>query len=201
MIRKLLRLFIVYPYARWLSFRKRLLVHHPEVWEQELSPFVLLANHAAFLDSIYLIHAVPHSFTICGARPKYFARWYWRVLMWLLQIIKVEHRQTYLEDCQRLLQENKPLLIYPEMKRNKEAMGPFNIWAAEVALANRVPVIPAYIYGTTQGQQGPVQVVFGQPYLPDADLDPETLTQDFRARIQELADSIHPPHNEGTPSV
>ncbi|TNE50262.1 MAG: 1-acyl-sn-glycerol-3-phosphate acyltransferase [Deltaproteobacteria bacterium] len=201
MIRKLLRFLIVHPYARWLSFRKQLLVHHPEVWEELSSPFILLANHAAFLDSIYLIRAVPQSFTICGARPKYFARWYWRVLMWLLQIIKVEHRKTYVEDCQRLLQENKPLLIYPEMKRNKEAMGPFKTWAAEVALANHVPVIPAYIYGTTQGQEGPIQIVFGQPYLPDASLDPESLTQDFRSKIQSLADSIHKPHSKGASSV
>lgn len=190
MIHKLLRYLIVYPYARWLSFRKNLTIHNSHVWEELSPPYVLLANHAAFLDSIYLIRATPHTFTICGARPKYFSRWYWRTLMWLLQIIKVEHRPTYLDDCQRLLQQGTPILIYPEMQRNKESMGPFKTWAAEVALRQPVTLIPAYIYGTTKGQRGPIQVIFGEPFQANPNQDPESLTQDFRQRIQHLADSL-----------
>ena len=55
------------------------------------------------------------------------------------------------------------------MGRNLEGLGKFKSWAAEVAIAQQVPVVPCYLYGTTRGQFGPKQLIIGEPKLPHED--------------------------------
>jgi 1-acyl-sn-glycerol-3-phosphate acyltransferase len=50
---------------------------------------ILIANHAAWVDSVLFIAAVRPRFTVCGAKPRYFETAPRRMLMALLNILPV----------------------------------------------------------------------------------------------------------------
>ncbi|MEM7353443.1 MAG: 1-acyl-sn-glycerol-3-phosphate acyltransferase [Acidobacteriota bacterium] len=149
---------------------------------------ILACNHAAFIDSVYLILAARTRFTICGAKPRLFRNTLFRFAMALANILKVESREQFLGDTAALLAAGETLLIYPEMGRNTAALGEFKTWAAEVALANRVPILPCYLYGTTAGQGGPPRLYVGAPIEPRGDA--EDLTAGLRRAILDLAPAV-----------
>lgn len=148
-------------------------------------PLILAANHAAFVDSIYLIVALRPRFTICGAKPRLFRTPVRRALMALANILRVEEHDRYLADCRQLLAAGEMLLIYPEMGRSPDGLGPFQTWAAEVALENEAALLPCYLYGTTRGQTGPVRLIVGGEIEPSG--SPEDLTHRLRDAIAALA--------------
>jgi len=145
---------------------------------------MLICNHAAFVDSIYLIAAVRPRFVICGAKPKYFEKKIMRFLLRTANILKVESETQFKRECSDLLKSGHIILIYPEMGRNPEKMGPFKQWAAEVALNDGVTVIPCYLYGTTAGQGGAKRLFAGPGLTPSGDA--ATLTKVFRKSIETL---------------
>jgi 1-acyl-sn-glycerol-3-phosphate acyltransferase len=145
---------------------------------------ILICNHAAFVDSIYLITAIKPGFVICGAKPKYFEKRIMRFLLYTANILKVESEGQFKKDCIDLLASKNTLLIYPEMGRNKEKMGPFKRWAAEVALEAAVDVIPCYLYGTTAGDTGAKQLFVGPSIVPEGNA--MDLTRQFRESIEAL---------------
>jgi 1-acyl-sn-glycerol-3-phosphate acyltransferase len=168
--------------TRWFKgFR----VEHADRLPRTRRPMILAANHAALTDSYYLILAARPRFVICGARPAYFSTAPRRALMAIGNILRVESRDQFLADCSELLAAGEMLLIYPEMGRNVSGMGGFSSWAAEVALRNRVPVLPCYLYGTTEGHHGPPRLIVGEAIAPEG--DPESLTRTLRRAIGELA--------------
>jgi 1-acyl-sn-glycerol-3-phosphate acyltransferase len=148
-------------------------------------PLILACNHAAFVDSVYLIVAVPARFTICGARPTLFRTATLRAAMALANILKVEDHDQFRADTAALLAAGETLLIYPEMGRNASGLGDFKPWAAEVALAAGVPLLPCYLYGTTRGHVGPPKLVVGEELAPEGDAD--ALTRRLRRAILALA--------------
>ncbi len=148
---------------------------------------ILACNHAAFIDSVYLILAARSRFTICGAKPRLFRSAALRTVMALANILKVESREQFLVDTGRLLAAGETLLIYPEMGRFAEGLGEFKTWAAETALANGVPLLPCYLYGTTHGHEGPPRLIVGEE-LP-AEGDAGSLTDHLRQAIIALAPS------------
>jgi 1-acyl-sn-glycerol-3-phosphate acyltransferase len=120
---------------------------------------ILIANHAAWVDSVLFIAAVRPRFTVCGAKPRYFETAPRRMLMALLNILPVRDRDEFVADCTSLLAKDEIVLIYPEMGRN---VGEFRTWAAEVALASGAPILPCYVGGTTR-------LIVGQELLPAGD--------------------------------
>jgi 1-acyl-sn-glycerol-3-phosphate acyltransferase len=159
-------------------------IHGREHLPGKRTACILIANHAAFVDSVYFISAVRPRFAICGAKPKYFRKWPVRQLFQIANILKVESREQFLRDCGLLLRSGEVILIYPEMGRNPDGIGPFETWAAEVALAEKVKAVPCYLYGTTNGQFGKKQLIAGPPIPPQG--DPETLTRTYREAILAL---------------
>ncbi len=153
-------------------------------------PLILACNHAAFIDSVYLILAVPSRFTICGAKPRLFRSGPLRFAMALANILKVENHDQFLADTRQLLAAGETLLIYPEMGRFPDQLGEFQTLAAEVALGSRTPLLPCYLYGTTQGQAGPPRLIVGEPVAPDGDA--EGLTERLRSAILALAPTSSP---------
>ncbi len=147
-------------------------------------PLILTSNHAAFVDSVYLIVAVPCRFTICGAKPRLFRSAPLRFAMALANILKVESHEGFLRDTTALLAAGETILVYPEMGRNPDGPGEFKTWAAETALASGVPLLPCYLYGTTRGHAGPPCLVVGEELSPEG--DPETLTRRLRRAILAL---------------
>lgn len=158
---------------------------------------ILVANHAAFIDSVVFILALGPRFTVCGAKPRLFRNARLRALMALANILKVDGKERYLRDCATLLAAGEILLIYPEMGRFPDGLGEFQTWAAEVALAAGVPILPCYVAGTTRGQQGPPRLMVGHGMEPVGDA--HSLTTALRRAILALAPDGSAP--EGRPIV
>ncbi len=148
-------------------------------------PLILTCNHAAFIDSVYLIVAVRSRFTICGAKPRLFRSAVLRAVMALANILKVESREQFLAETSALLAAGETLLIYPEMGRFPDALGDFKTWAAEVALASSVPLLPCYLHGTTRGHRGSPKLIIGEELAPEGAA--EALTDRLRRAILALA--------------
>lgn len=147
-------------------------------------PAIIICNHAAFIDSVYMIAAIWPRFTICGAKPKYFKKRILRFIFRTANILRVESEKQFIQDCQMLLRLGDILLIYPEMGRNAAGMGPFKDWAAKVALQAEVPVIPCYLYGTTDGEEGSIRLFVGEEWMPAG--KPDSVTEEFRKAIEHL---------------
>jgi len=147
-------------------------------------PLIVACNHAAFVDSVYLILALKPRFTVCGAKPRLFRNARLRGLMALANILKVEGKEQFLRDGSELLGAGEILLIYPEMGRNPSGLGDFESWAAELALENRVPVLPCYLYGTTRGHRGAPRLRVGMELEPAG--DPTAFTDRIRRAIAAL---------------
>ena len=180
-LRRLLKGLLKLPFHLFKGFR----VEGSERLPRRRRSLILACNHAAFIDSVYLILAVPARFTICGAKPRLFRSAGLRTAMKLANILKVENREQFLADTATLLEAGETLLIYPEMGRFPEGLGEFQTLAAETALANRTPVLPTYLHGTTRGHHGPPRLVVGEELLPEGDA--ESFTQRLRQAILALA--------------
>ncbi len=146
---------------------------------------ILACNHAAFVDSVYLILAIRPRFTVCGAKPRLFRSAGLRALMTFANILRVDSHEQFLADCGTLLAAGEILLIYPEMGRYPGGLGDFQPWAVEVALASAAPILPCYLYGTTRGHRGPPRLFVGEEVEPGG--DPESLTRVLRQAIVELS--------------
>ncbi len=179
-LRAILRLLLKGPVYLLKGFR----VEHGERLPRQRSAMILACNHAAFIDSVYLILAAPSRFTICGAKPRLFRSALRRFAMALANILKVESREQFLADTGVLLAAGETLLIYPEMGRFPDALGEFKTWAAEVAIANQAPMLPCYLYGTTRGHHGAPRLVVGEALPPTGTAD--QLTRRLREAIEAL---------------
>ena len=165
-----------------LSLTGRFSVAGKEYLPKRRRACMLIANHAAFIDSLYIIAALRPRFTICGAKPKYFKHPLVRILFRTANILKVSDRDQFIQDCRTLLAAGEIILIYPEMGRNYDSMGEFSTWAAEVALHAGAEVIPLYIYGTARDDEKDSVVLAAGPAISPSGT-PESLTAAFREAI------------------
>ncbi len=147
-------------------------------------PAMIICNHAAFIDSVYLVAAMRPRFVICGAKPRYFEKKAMRFVMKTATIMKIESEAQFIGECTRLLRSGEPVLVYPEMGRYPEGMGPFKTWAAKAAIAAGAVAVPCYLWGTTKGQSGPKRLFVGAPIPPSG--SPESLTQVYRRAVEGL---------------
>jgi 1-acyl-sn-glycerol-3-phosphate acyltransferase len=157
------------PLLRAAFFLRGFRVEGAERLPRRRRRLIVIANHAAWIDSLYFLAAVRPRFTVCGAKPRYFATMGRRALMATLNILPVSDHQTFVADCTALLAANEITLIYPEMGRNAEGIGQFLTWAADVALASNAAILPCYIHGTTRGHTGPARLIVGHEIEPDGD--------------------------------
>ena len=104
--------------------------------------------------------------------------------MRLINVLPVEGKEKFLKDCRSLLRAGETLLIYPEMGRFPDGLGPFQTWAAHVAIENQVTLRTCYLYGTTKGHHGHPKLVVGPELEPRG--NPETLTDRLRKEILTL---------------
>ena len=191
-LRRLLRLLLKMSFGVVKGFR----VEGADRLPRHRQPLIVACNHAAFIDSVYLIMALKERFTICGAKPRLFSSPVLRFAMALANILRVESRAQYLSDTAALLAAGERLLIYPEMGRFPDGLGEFKTWAAEVAIANRVPLLPCYLHGTTRGHSGPPRLIVGE--LLPGEGEAGALTAQLRRAILALAPSPAAATREGT---
>ena len=180
-LRGVLRFLLKGPFVALKGFR----VEGAERLPRRRRPMILTCNHAAFIDSVYLILAVRSRFTICGAKSRLFRSAGLRAVMALANILKVEDREQFMADTGTLIAAGETLLIYPEMGRFPDGLGDFETWAAEVALENQAPLLPCYLYGTTRGHSGPPRLMVGEELAPEGDAG--ALTDRLRREILALA--------------
>jgi len=157
------------PLLRAAFFLRGFRVEGAERLPRQRRRLIVVANHAAWIDSLYFLAAVRPRFIVCGAKPRYFATAWRRALMATLNILPVRDHQTFVADCVALLAANEITLIYPEMGRNPEGIGEFLTWAADVALASNAAILPCYIHGTTRGHAGPPRLIVGHEIEPGGD--------------------------------
>lgn len=178
-----------------VAFRltRRFRVEGAEHLPRRRGGMILTSNHAAWIDTVYWIVAVRPRFTVCGARPSYFATGARRALMALANIEEVVDEESFRRSTAELLAAGETLLVYPEMGRNAERMGEFRTWAAQAAIENGVPLLPAHLSGTgmkaKSGGSRRVTLRVGPPIpaLGGPDDDPTELTARLRRAIEGLA--------------
>ena len=155
-------------------------------------PMIVVSNHASRSDSFFFVHAATRRLAICGARPAWFSSPLRRWLMRWLGVRRVDGRAPFLDDCEALLAEGRLLLLYPEMKTNRDGMGAFSTWAAELALRSGAPVLPCCIHGTGRNQTGRVHLVVGEARSYGPPQTPGSLTEALRAEIVALRARVAP---------
>ncbi len=85
LIRFFLKL-IIKPYLLFCGFR----IEGKEKLPQKRSPLIIICNHAALVDTVYLIAAIKPRITICGAKNRFFSNSLLSLLMRIANIIKAE---------------------------------------------------------------------------------------------------------------
>lgn len=171
------------PLARASGFR----VHHPER-VPPVGPWIVCCNHAAFIDTVWLHLGLPVDLAVFGGHPRLFRTRSRRALMALGNVRRVDDEAGFSRAIARRLDAGRPALVYPEGGRNPAGLGPFQSWAATASLAHRAPLVPSYLWGTSEGQPGPVGLFVGHPLHPlQSSDDPESLTGRLRGAIEALA--------------
>jgi 1-acyl-sn-glycerol-3-phosphate acyltransferase len=178
--RRLLKLLLALPMRALTGFT----VVGAERLPRDRRPLILACNHAALVDTVFMALAVRPRFTVCGAKPRYFRSAVLRTVMAVANILPVDGKESFLEDCHRLLVAGETLLIYPEMGRNPDGLGEFSTWVAEVALRDRVPILPCHLHGTAPGQDDRPRLVVGTELTPRGGA--RELTERLRSAIASL---------------
>lgn len=172
---------------------RRLVVEGRYFLPRRCRSMVLVCNHASLLDTYVLMCVIRPHFTVCGAKPKYFATPLRRFAAAVINVMKVDDQQQFLRDCTALLNRGEMLLIYPEMGRYPQGMAKFKTWAAEVVLHNNVSVVPCHITGTGRDPSRRIRLRVGPSFTPRGDRI--QVTRELRHRIAVLADP--PTHAPG----
>jgi 1-acyl-sn-glycerol-3-phosphate acyltransferase len=160
----------------------RLMVQGLENLPPAGNPYVLVVNHASYLDGIVLVAALPDPLSFVAKREleDYFiSRRYLRSIG--TQFVERFDLQRGLEDTERLLallRSGKPLGFFPEGTfRRMPGLLPFRMGAFVVAAQAGVPVIPVTLRGTRSilreghwlPRRGTLSVKIGAPIAPHAD--------------------------------
>ena len=165
-----------------LSWRVRLL------GAQNLPPkgtaCIFTCNHPALIDSFWLQLKLRRRLAICGAKPKYYTTPLRRGVLGMANIRRIGGRQEFLITAGRLLGAGKTLLVYPEMGRYPDGLGPFQPWVSELSIQHNTPLIPCYLAGTGARDNRRLTLVIGEMLPPEG--SPEFLTERLRVRIDNL---------------
>ena len=142
-------------------------------------PFVLVANHASYLDGIVLVAALPVP-VVFVAKRELLDRVFARVLLVRLGAVFVERfaLPESVRDAERLeaaLREERALAFFPEGTFVRApGLRPFRLGAFAAAVATGAPVAPVAIRGTRfvlpdgrwAPRRGAIDVAIGEPLRP-----------------------------------
>jgi acyl carrier protein len=146
-------------------------------------PFVLVANHASYLDGLVLLAALPVPVAFVAKRELR-DRPFARVPLERLGAVFVERfaLRESVQDAARLeaaLREGQALAYFPEGTFVRApGLRAFRLGAFAAAAGAGAPVLPASIRGTRfvlpdgrwAPRRGPIEVVFGEPVMPNSAL-------------------------------
>lgn len=144
-----------------LYFRRVILIDHRKVPEER--PVILAPNHQnSFFDAMMSAIFVPQRFTFLARADVFRHRWF-RKVMYLVSCLpayrttdgfaKVRNNESTFQQCQRLLDEDESLLIFPEGNQDYGyELRPLKKGLARIALeythrtGDNVPVIPVGLH-------------------------------------------------------
>ncbi|GAA4414733.1 hypothetical protein GCM10023169_00370 [Georgenia halophila] len=163
-------------------------------------PFVVVANHSSHLDTAVMVSSLPRDVTghlAVGAAADYFyAKWWKKVATSVFFNTYPIHRNAGAARrgrkglTQRLVNEDVPVLIFPEGTRSRDGrMRPFKPGAAAICVARNAPCVPIALLGAYDamppGRSWPVdgrprvRMLVGRPMRPR----PGEKTREFNDRI------------------
>jgi 1-acyl-sn-glycerol-3-phosphate acyltransferase len=157
----------------------RLLVHGLENLPPPGTPYVLVVNHASYLDGIALVSALPEPLTFVAKREleDYFiSHTYLRSIG--AQFVERFDLQQGLADTEKLLAllgNGQALAFFPEGTfRRMPGLLPFRMGAFVVAAQARVPIVPVTLRGTRSilreghwlPRRGTLNFIIGKPVPP-----------------------------------
>jgi 1-acyl-sn-glycerol-3-phosphate acyltransferase len=164
---------------------------------------LLAANHPGFIDFLVHYKIFPFKFRFVIAYT-FFKVPILRRLVTKMKYIPVgeEKRKKIVmtETAAKIifaLKKNEPLFVFPEGQRKKEpseVMARFRPWAARIAQATCVPVVPIAVKGSEKilpklrflMYPGTVKVLIGQPFYLDKKLSPQKATMKLQQEIMRL---------------
>jgi 1-acyl-sn-glycerol-3-phosphate acyltransferase len=133
--------------------------HHLKVRTRNVLPrdgaAILVCNHISGLDPL-LLQAVSHRLIIWMMAKEYYdlksLNWFFRIIH-AIPVQRSGRDMAAMRAAMRALENGHVLGVFPEGKiETSEELLPFQTGVALMAIKCRVPVYPAYIEGTSRGQ-------------------------------------------------
>jgi len=134
-----------------------------EGWEHlpQKSNFIIVSNHASWLDSLFFVALLPQK--IYGIAARYLYKL--AHLRWFLKNIDAIPTRNSSKAAALLLEENKVVGLFPEGGCTRDGkLRRFRKGAAFLALKTGRPVVPCAILGTYEAF--PVQAKFPKLFMP-----------------------------------
>jgi 1-acyl-sn-glycerol-3-phosphate acyltransferase len=180
-------------------------VHGKELLDTLEEPFIVIANHSSHLDTPLIFGALPRRLSkhlATGAAADYFfdkkLKGVTTTLFFNTYPVERKGLRTRKGLSGQLLDEDVPLLIFPEGTRSRTgAMGRFTPGVAALSISRDVPVLPVALVGAFAAwpyyQSLPptnhpeVHVVFGHPLTPL----PGEIAHQFAERMRTVVAELH----------
>lgn len=130
--------------------------------------FILVANHASFLDTVIIGAAIPRKVYWIALRGLYQIFW----LRWFFQLIDAMPSGSSSEKAVTLLREHKNIGIFPEGRLSRDGkLREFRRGSALLAIKTGRPLVPCAILGTYEAlpvtarlpKFRPVKIKIGKP--------------------------------------
>jgi len=123
--------------------------------------FILVSNHASWLDSLFFVAFLPKK--IYGIAARYLYRF--AFLRWFLKAIDAIPTRNSSEKSISLLKNNKIIGLFPEGGCTRDGkLRKFRKGAAFLALKTGIPLVPCAILGTYQAY--PIKARFPKLFMP-----------------------------------
>ena len=199
----------LYYLVRLLAFVLTKFFFHLKIKGREYIPrkggFVLVSNHASFLDPVILSAACPRVINF-AARDTLFRNRFFAALISRLCAFPIKRWSADLaavKESVRRLKANAGLLVFPEGTRNASAdIDMQNMTYGFVLLAHRagVPIIPVWISGSNKAwgksdkmmKLAKIKVIFGQAVYTEHRHPYVETARDVYKRMQQLKiKSVH----------
>lgn len=132
------------------------------------SNFILIANHASYLDPLVILAGVPQKISCIALRDLYQIFW----LKWFLQKMSAFPSGSSSEKAVSLLMQNKNVGLFPEGGVSRDgSLRQFRSGAALLAIKTGRPIVPCAILGTYQAlpktakfpKPAPIKLKIGRP--------------------------------------
>jgi 1-acyl-sn-glycerol-3-phosphate acyltransferase len=166
-------------------------------------PAIIAGNHVSPLDTVLLPLVVPHRQVVFLGKAEYFRSWKTRWFFKGAGVIPIQRggpdSATALQGAVGALKEGKLVGIFPEGTRSPDGrMYRGRTGVARIALASRVPVIPAALIGTFEAmpagakfpKRHPVEVRFGPPLRFDEFAEGEVDREVLRSVTDRIMEAI-----------